>query len=58
MTHKLLQQLEMLEADTIVEASAANVSCMLWPGEQMKNEGGIVEEPRFQLQEFRQSIPL
>ena len=30
LTHKLIQQLEMLEADTVVEANAQNVTCFFW----------------------------
>ena len=32
LTYKLLRQLEMLEADTVVEASSQNVTCFFWPG--------------------------
>ena len=34
LTYKLLRQLEMLEADTVVEASSQNVTCFFWPSEK------------------------
>ena len=38
LTHKLLCQLEVMEADTVVEASAQNVTCFFWPGERMNQQ--------------------
>lgn len=35
LTYKLLRQLDMIEADTVVEASSQNVTCFLWPSEKM-----------------------
>lgn len=51
LTHKLLCQLEMLEADTVVEAASQNVTCFFWPG--TKQGQVVTQEPKYQLQEFR-----
>lgn len=34
LTHKLLCQLSVMEADTVVEATTQNVSCFFWPSEK------------------------
>ena len=38
LTHKLLCQLEHIEADTVVEAHVQNVTCFLWPGDEQQRE--------------------
>ena len=55
LTHKLIQQLEMLEADTVVEAMAQNVTCVFWPRENIKDQDPSGVDQSYQLQEFRQS---
>jgi len=62
LTFKLLCQLQAIEADTVVEASSANVSCFFWQtgGLSSKAHEGMetMAERKYKLQEFRQSIPL
>ena len=58
LTYKLLSQLEMMEADTIVEANSQNVSCFFWSpssASQQKGQAGVKQEaqPQINLQEFR-----
>ena len=40
LTYKLLRQIDMMEADTVVEASAQNVTCFFWPSEKMYQQNG------------------
>ena len=56
LTFKLLNHLQMCEADTVVEESAQNVSCFFWPNPRL--HGTINNDVKYQLKEFRQSIPL
>ena len=45
LTWKLLCQLEMIEADTVVESNAATVSCLFWASDrQQQVTGGISKD--------------
>lgn len=54
MTYKLLRQIEIMERNTVVENSTQNVSCFFWPSQSV----GLTKGQEYDLQEFRQSIPL
>lgn len=47
LTYKLLSQLKMVEADTVVEAGQQNVTCFLWPSDKMYQQVSAANEPSY-----------
>lgn len=58
LTFKLLRQIKLMEAHTVVEASTQNVSCVFWPSSMRQAVPDEQEPHSYELQEFRQSIAL